>query len=276
MQQSNYVFDVRPDTFDRMVLENSRKGPVMVFYWSPDAGPCKLLLPRLVKLCDEAGGRFLLTLLNTAEFTGFARRQGVASIPTVKIYSNETAVETIHGAWSEAEFGRVIGKYVAARRGAVHAAALAASQAGDDDVAIELLGASTRRGANWRERLDAIKLLIRNRRFEESLALIEAARAERHGRADVARLLTHLEMISVAGAAPPLDALRASRAAAPGDAAQTYRLAAVELVNDNRDEAKRLLATLVDHQDDEFASRARRALAAIDGPTGEQASDRTA
>lgn len=49
-----YIFEANPSNFKTLVLENSEKGPVMVYYWSPRAGPCMKLMPRLIRLADEA------------------------------------------------------------------------------------------------------------------------------------------------------------------------------------------------------------------------------
>lgn len=62
---SPYVFGATTDNFHKLVLENSDKGLVLVNYWSPKAGPCMMLMPRLVRLATEFGGRFLLVMLNT-------------------------------------------------------------------------------------------------------------------------------------------------------------------------------------------------------------------
>lgn len=83
MADSPYVFDATTENFPTLVLENSDKGPVLVNYWSPRAGPCLMLMPRLVRLATEFGGRFLLVMLNTDEFGRLAREHGVNSLPTM-------------------------------------------------------------------------------------------------------------------------------------------------------------------------------------------------
>ena len=70
----SYITDCTRENFSQRVLANSAKGPVLVNYWSPRAGPCLMLLPRLVKLAGEFSGRFLLVLVNTDELGPLARR----------------------------------------------------------------------------------------------------------------------------------------------------------------------------------------------------------
>jgi thioredoxin-like negative regulator of GroEL len=75
-----------------MVLQNSGKGPVTMYCWPSNAGPCMMLLPRLVKLAVAYSGRFLLTLLNCDQYKLFSKDQGVISIPTVQVYVRDDAV----------------------------------------------------------------------------------------------------------------------------------------------------------------------------------------
>lgn len=102
MAEPRFVFDATPDNFRTLVLANSEKGPVAVNFWSPRAGPCLMLMPRLLRLAEESGGRFLLARLNTGEFGRLARDWGVTSIPATKIFRHGKVVDTLHGAESEA------------------------------------------------------------------------------------------------------------------------------------------------------------------------------
>ncbi|TAM44546.1 MAG: hypothetical protein EPN55_10465 [Gammaproteobacteria bacterium] len=101
MAEPRFVFDATPDNFRTLVLANSEKGPVAVNFWSPRAGPCLMLMPRLLKLAKEFGGRFLLVRLNTDEHGRLARDWGVTSIPMTKVFRHGRVVDTLHGAESE-------------------------------------------------------------------------------------------------------------------------------------------------------------------------------
>lgn len=85
----------------------------MVFYRSPNAGPCMKLMPRLIRLADEYCGKVLLVLLNTDEYGRMAKTEyGVTSIPTVKFFRHGKVADTIHGAASDTIFRRMIDKFV--------------------------------------------------------------------------------------------------------------------------------------------------------------------
>ncbi len=112
MQNPNHTVDVIPDTFNALVLQNSKRGPVVTFFWSAEAGPCMMLLPKLTKLVDDYGGKFLLTLLNATDHKRFAVELGVTSIPSVGIFPKGQLVETIQGVFSESQFRDSLNHYL--------------------------------------------------------------------------------------------------------------------------------------------------------------------
>jgi putative thioredoxin len=73
MSKPSHIVEAKAENFRALVLANSDKGPVFLNYWSPWAGPCMMLMPRLVKLAEDFGGRFLLALLDTDDWGALAR-----------------------------------------------------------------------------------------------------------------------------------------------------------------------------------------------------------
>ena len=86
MPPSPFVFEASRENFNQLVLGNSDKGPVMVHFWTPKAGPCMLLNPRLIQLATEYGGKCLLVLANTDELGQVAHPYSVTNVPTVKFF----------------------------------------------------------------------------------------------------------------------------------------------------------------------------------------------
>ena len=115
MAPPRFVFDAGRDNFPQLVLGNSDKGPVLAYFWTPKAGPCMMLMPRLLKLAEEFGGKFLLVLVNTDEVGQIAHQYGVTSVPTVKFFRNGQVVHTLHGAESDTVFRNVLGRFIAPR-----------------------------------------------------------------------------------------------------------------------------------------------------------------
>ena len=130
MTLAPHVFDASADNFNRLVLENSHKGPVLVHFWTPKAGPCFMLMPRLVRLAAEYGGKFLLVMLNAEALPQLAHRFGVNSVPTVKFFWRGEVAHTIHGAEPDSSFREVLDRFIAGDANRAHALGVAAWQAG--------------------------------------------------------------------------------------------------------------------------------------------------
>jgi len=231
MAQERYIFDATADNFRNLVLENSERGPVLVNYWSPKAGPCMMLMPRLIHLAKDYRGRFLLVMLNTEEFGPLARDHSVTSIPTIKVFRRGKVVDTLHGAESEARLRTFIDKQIGATLRAPHMAALQAFQKGKVEQAVTLAAqAALDNPEDFRIPLDLAKLLVLQGRHHQAHDLLNALPTPAKENAEISALLTHLGFILAAQDAPPPDTLEARIAADPDDLEARYRLAAMKLI----------------------------------------------
>lgn len=252
MPKQSYVFDLGPESFNSMVLQNSTKGPVVVYYWSPNAGPCMMLLPRLVKLADDYSGRFLLTLLNCDQYKVFSKDQGVISIPTIQVYVRGEVAETIHGAYSERFFRDIIDKYIPGGEG------------------LTMGGLSTQKHNQYRAKLDQAKQLVQTGNTLQATAVLDTLPAEAMRDPEIELLSTHLDLIRTAELAPNISVLKRSIENDPDYTTALYQLAACHLVEDDYDTALGTLSRLLECSDDSMKAKSHRcilAIFAILGPT---------
>ncbi len=267
-----YIFDIHPDNFSTMVMENSRRGPVMVYFWSPRAGPCMRLLPRLVRLADEFGGRFLLTLLNTDEHQDFARDKGVISIPTVRIYHRDRLAENVRGAYSKRVFEDIIVKYLppGTERTRIEAARAYEQDALDESLQL-LVSTAKANPDDFRLRLDQAKLLVRQGRHEQALEILEQLPNEAFEDPEVDLLCSHLRFIVTAHRAPSLESLRNLVASNASDFHARFQLSARLIMEDDYASAIQHLLQLVraDTPYKEQAYKGILAIIAILGPDHE-------
>jgi len=199
MSLTPYVFDAARDNFDALILGNSMRGLVLANFWSPKAGPCMLLMPRLVKLAAEYGGRFLLVMVNTEELGQRARALGITSVPTVKFFLRGEMVHTIHGAENDASFRAALGRFLASDQDRLRISALRLHQEGDTEGAIALLARiAVEDASDLAVAADLAKLLTLAGRPHEALVLLAALPAPARAQIDIAGLLVHLELIEAA------------------------------------------------------------------------------
>jgi thioredoxin 2 len=62
--------------------------PVLVDFWAPWCGPCKMVAPELAKVAADGAGRWLVAKVNTEELPGVAQRFRVNAIPTLVLFRN--------------------------------------------------------------------------------------------------------------------------------------------------------------------------------------------
>jgi thioredoxin 1 len=75
--------------------------PVIVDFWAPWCGPCKMVAPTLDKLAREYAGRLLIAKVNTDENPEWAGRFGVQGIPTMLLVFGGKVVHRQVGALPE-------------------------------------------------------------------------------------------------------------------------------------------------------------------------------
>jgi thioredoxin 2 len=61
--------------------------PVVVDFWAPWCGPCRVVAPELVKVAARAAGRFLIVKINTDEVGELGDRYAIRSIPTLAVFA---------------------------------------------------------------------------------------------------------------------------------------------------------------------------------------------
>ena len=87
--------------FSTDVVDRSRTVPVLVDFWAPWCGPCRVLKPTLEKLAGEAGGRWVLVTVNVDDHPELARQFGIRGIPHVKLFSGGQAGAEFSGSMPE-------------------------------------------------------------------------------------------------------------------------------------------------------------------------------
>ncbi len=98
------------EDFDRLVAHASI--PVVVDYWAPWCGPCRMVGPELAKVAARSGGKFLVVKVNTDALSDLGQRFGIRSIPTMAVFSGGREVKRTTGARPAADIEAFVAQAV--------------------------------------------------------------------------------------------------------------------------------------------------------------------
>jgi thioredoxin 1 len=89
------ITELSHDNFDQEVLQAGE--PVLVDFWAPWCGPCRLITPIIEELAAENQGSVKVTKVNIDDNPETAQRYGVMSIPTLMIFKNGDVTDRFVG-----------------------------------------------------------------------------------------------------------------------------------------------------------------------------------
>ena len=114
---SNVPVHVTDEAFEKTVLQSPV--PVIVDFWAPWCGPCKMVAPILDKLALEYGDKIVVAKVNTDDNPEWAMKYGVQGIPTMLFVAGGKIVHRQVGAMPErmlreavSQFMEVVGQKV--------------------------------------------------------------------------------------------------------------------------------------------------------------------
>ena len=108
MNQPATTIEATDETFQEAILDASQEIPVLVDFWAPWCGPCKVIGPVLENLAAEMNGRFQLAKINVDENPGVAQAFRIQSIPAVMLFSQGTIKDQFMGAYPEPEIRKFL------------------------------------------------------------------------------------------------------------------------------------------------------------------------
>ncbi len=106
----NEPIHVTDAAFEKTVLESSL--PVIVDFWAPWCGPCKMVAPTLDKLAKDHAGELLVAKVNTDENPEWAMQYGVQGIPTMLLIYDGKVVNRQVGALPEPILREIVDQFL--------------------------------------------------------------------------------------------------------------------------------------------------------------------
>ena len=102
---------VTDQAFEKTVLQATI--PVIVDFWAPWCGPCRMVAPVLDKIAKEYAGKLLVAKVNTDENSENAMKFGVQGIPTMLFIADGKVVHRQVGALPEANIREILDEFLA-------------------------------------------------------------------------------------------------------------------------------------------------------------------
>ena len=253
--------EVGETNFEAEVLERSRQVPVMVDFWAPWCGPCRVLGPVLERLAEESAGAFILAKLNVDENPTIAALFQIQGIPAVKIFKDGALAGEFTGALPEEAIRQVLSRFLLSDRDKRVREGAERQEEGDRDQAEAIYREVLEQESDHSGALFHLGRLLADRDETQALNLLERISLVAPERKEAEPLIARLKLKK--GGGEDLSVLRQEVTRTGDDLEARFKLGQALAASDQYEEALEEFLTVV-KRDREFRDDgARKAILQI-------------
>ena len=104
--------EINDAVFNNEVLQSDSDVPVMVDFWAPWCGPCRMVSPVMEELDKQYNGKIKFVKVNVDNNPITSMQYGISSIPTLMLVKNGKIEQKFVGFRPKADFERILSTYV--------------------------------------------------------------------------------------------------------------------------------------------------------------------
>lgn len=171
----DFIFDANASNFAQVVLNNSKKAPVLLHFRSAKIGGDSNQYTLLQKLVKAYRGTFVLVNMEADANHKIEQDLNITTIPTLKLFVDRKVVETLSGFLNEQDLRFLLDQHVTSEDDLLINDALDLFKLGQTEQAYQMLGQAALKSPHYYKLpLTMASLLRSQRRYEEALNLLSA------------------------------------------------------------------------------------------------------
>jgi putative thioredoxin len=256
--------DVGADDFERQVIARSHEMPVIVDFWAPWCGPCRMLGPILERLAQEGAGRWRLVKVNTDEHPSLGILYGVQGIPAVKAFRDGAMVSEFVGAQPEPIVRQFVARLVDNRSVDAYRRGRRAELAGDGEGAATLYEEALRVQPDHAGALVGLgRVRMVQERLDDAVALLGRVPGGTPQRAEADALAARARFRQQAGLTGSEVEARRRVSANPDDLDARLTLSSLLADKGQHREALEAMLAVLERDRGEYGNRARQDMLAL-------------